>query len=120
MKGTKVLIMGETYNQQKAFLWSYIHTCQELIKALQASKLANSSLARDVIQENRLQIRDTYAELKKLLQWFKKSGLKEDEPYYPESYKKWLESLTDEQWEERLNKAEILRQLQEKYELERG
>lgn len=120
MKGTKVLIMGETYNQHKAFLWSYLHTCQDLIKAIQDSKLANDPLAREVITKEREQIRDTYTELKKLLQWFKKSGLEPDEPYYPESYKKWEASLTDEQWEERINKSEMLRMLQEQYRLERG
>lgn len=111
--------MGETYKQHKAFLWSYLHTCQDLIKAIQASPLADSSLAREVILQERQQIRETYAELKKLLQWFKQSGLQEDEPYYPESYKKWEASLTDEQWEERINKAHILDQLREKYEQER-
>lgn len=107
--------MGETYEQHKAFLWSYLHTCQDLIKAIQASKLATDPVGRECILSNQAEIRRTYAELKALLQWFKKSGLEPNEPYYPESYKKWEASLTEEQWDERINKSEMLRSLQEQY-----
>lgn len=86
MKGTrKVLTAGESFNERKDFLWSYIHTCQDLIKAIQATSIGTSSLAYEVIRMEREQIQQTYDELKQLQRWFKTSGLKPDEPF---SYKR--------------------------------
>lgn len=118
MKGTKVLCIKENFNQRKAFLLDYIHTCQDLIKAIQQSSLHNSTLAREVIKEERILIRDTWAELKQLQRWFKTAGLEPDEPYYPESYKRWEASLTEEEWEARLMKAHELDRLLYDYNLE--
>lgn len=106
--------MGETYNQHKQFLWDFIYTCRELIKAIQNSSLAESTLAREVIDQNRAIIRDTYAEIKELTRWFRASGLDEDEPYYPESYHKRIANLSEDEMDELLNKSEMLRQLQER------
>jgi hypothetical protein len=80
-----MLTIGETFNSRKAFLWDYIHVCQDLIKAIQRCKLAKSTLAREVIAIERQSIRDTYEELKQLQRWFKTTDLKPDEPFY---YKK--------------------------------
>lgn len=77
-----MLTAGETYEQRYSFLWDYIHTCQDLIKTLQAIKGQNEALAREVIQLEREQIKKTYAELKQLAIWFKNSGLQPDEQYY--------------------------------------
>lgn len=76
-----MLLIGETYNQRKDFLWSFIDTCRELVITIQRSNLSNTPLAKEVIAENRAIIRDNYAELKELAKWFKQSGLEPDEPY---------------------------------------
>lgn len=82
MKGTKVLTAGESFNDRKEFLWSYIHTCQDLIKTIQQTRIADTSLAKETIKLEREQIQQTYNELKVLQRWLKTSGLEPDEPFY--------------------------------------
>lgn len=79
-----MLTVGETFNERKAFLWSFIHVCQELIGVLQ-KLTGDKKSAREVIVLEREIIKDTYAELKELQRWFKQSGLKANEPF---SFKK--------------------------------
>ena len=67
-------LIGESFNECKAFYWSYIHTCQELIKAIQNTGIANTPLAKEVIRQERDQIKRTYAELKELQRWWDKEG----------------------------------------------
>ena len=76
-----MLIIGETLNERKASLWSYIHVCQDLIKSIQGCSISKSSLAKEVIAMEREQIKNTYAELKAVQRWGKQSGLDPDEPY---------------------------------------
>lgn len=99
-----MLIIGETYNQHKAFLWSCLHTCQDLIKAVQATG-TKDPLAREVVQLERQAIKDLYDELKALRRWFLQSGMEENEAYQPPSRKAWWASLTDEQQAEEAEKA---------------
>lgn len=115
-----MLIMGETFNQRKAFIWSCIHTCQDLITVLQKVTGENAKLARQIIKDEREIIKSDYATLKELQRWFKQSGLTPDEPYKTPGQIAWEASLTEEQWEDRINKAHVLDQMREKYELERG
>lgn len=77
-----MLVQGETFNERKSSLWSYLHTSQDLIKAVQKIKGDNLALAREVIVQERETIKTTYADLKELQRWFKTSGLEPDEPYY--------------------------------------
>lgn len=99
-----MLIMGETFNQHKAFLWDYIHTTQDLIKAIKP----NSQLAKEAIAGSRESVRDTYAELKELQRWFNTSGLDPDEPYMPPSVKARWEAMTDqEKYDEEERKLDI-------------
>lgn len=105
MKGTKLLIIGETFNQRKAFIWSFIHQCQDLIKVLQGIQGDNRRQALELIKQEREIIKIEYAELKELQRWFKKSGLGENEPYQTPSQKAYWASLTDEQLQEELDKA---------------
>jgi hypothetical protein len=76
-----VLIIGETFNQRKESLWSYIHVSQDLIKTIQNCKIGRSPLAREVIAMEREQISSTYNELKQLQRWFKTTELEPDEQY---------------------------------------
>lgn len=101
-----MLIIGETYNQRKAFIWSCIHTYQELIAVLQKVQGENRRLALEIIKQEREIIKQEYAELKELHRWFKKSGMGEDEPYQTPGYKAWFASLTDEQITEEMVKAD--------------
>ena len=66
-------LKGETLNQTKAFYWDYIHTSQNLIKTIQKS-CKDTPLAREVIALERKVIKDTYADLKEMQQWFNKEG----------------------------------------------
>lgn len=101
-----MLTIGETFNQRKAELWSLIHSCQELLKVLSGIKGDNRKLALEVAKQEREIIKVTYAELKELQRWFKKSGLDENEPYQTPSQKAYWANLTDEQLEAELEKAE--------------
>ena len=101
-----MLIIGETYNQHKAFIWSCIHTAQDLVKAMQLIKGENRRQALECIKAEREIIKQDYQKLKELRRWFLKSGLGENEPYQTESYKAWFASLTDEQIIEEMEKAE--------------
>ena len=66
-------LKGETLNQTKEFYWSYIHTCQELIKTIQRV-CDDTPLTREVVAMELKIIKDTYAELKEMQQWFNKEG----------------------------------------------
>lgn len=70
-------LLGETFNECKAFYWSYIHTSQELIKAIQNCSLAKTPLAKEVISQERQIIKQTYVELKELQRWWEKEGKNE-------------------------------------------
>lgn len=85
--------MGESYSQHKALLWSLIHSSQELAKVIKPT----TPLAREVLKGNREAIRETYAELKELHRWFKKSGLEEDEPYTPPGVLARYNAMTEEE-----------------------
>lgn len=90
-----MLVIGETYAERKASLWSYIHTCQGLIKVIKP----DTPLAREVIKAERSSIRETYNELKELTRWFKKSGMTETQPYvHPSTIARW-NAMTDEERE---------------------
>lgn len=102
----KMLIIGETYNQRKAFMWSFIHSCQEFIKALQTVKGENRREALLLIKQEREIIKQEYADLKELQRWFNKTDISENEPYQTPGYKAWFASLTPEQLEEEMIKAE--------------
>lgn len=67
-------LIGETFNECKAFQWSLIHTSQDLIKAIQACSIKNTPLAREVINQERQLIKQYYAELKELQAWWNKEG----------------------------------------------
>ena len=86
-----MLCIGETFEQRKDFLWSFIHVCQDLIKAIQKCKTSDQELSRTVIKQERAIIKETYEELKELQRWFKQSGLKPDEPYF----KKGVNNVTE-------------------------
>jgi hypothetical protein len=104
-----VLIIGETFNQHKAFLWSLIHSSQELIKVLQNIKDPdNRKLAREIIVQERTIIKSTYAELKELQKWFTKSGMEADQPYKTPGMLKREAEMTEEEWDQRLYKAQEL------------
>ncbi len=77
-----MLTAGESFNDRKEFLWSYIHTCQDLIKVIQQTSIADTPLAKETMKLEREQIQQTYNELKALQRWLKTSGLKPDEPFY--------------------------------------
>lgn len=66
-------LKGETLNQTKKFYWDYIHTCQELISVIQKD-CDYIDLSREVIAMERQIIKDTYADLKEMQQWFNKTG----------------------------------------------
>lgn len=103
-----MLIIGETFNQRKAFLWSCIHTCQELVNVLQKIKGDNRALALSVIKQQREIIKSDYAALKELQKWFKQSGMDEDEGYVPPLEKARWNALTEEEkWAEEEHKLEI-------------
>jgi len=113
MKGTTLLIFGESYRHRYDFLWSSIHFSQEIIKTLQtmSKKLDDDtiSLSKEVILIERKQIRQSYEELKLLNKWFKASGLKQDELYYPKSLKDKLLNMSDTDLEWRMARAEQIR-----------
>ncbi len=77
-----MLTAGESFNDRKEFLWSYIHTCQDLIRVIQRTSIADTPLAKETMKLEREQIQQTYNELKALQRWLKTSGLKPDEPFY--------------------------------------
>lgn len=101
-----MLIIGETFNQRKAFIWSFIHQCQELITVLQTVQGENRRQALECIKQEREIIKAEYAELKELQRWFNKSGMGENEPYQTPTQKAYWANLTDEQLEQELEKAE--------------
>lgn len=113
--------MGESYSQHYDFLWSCIHTSQELIKTIQSvsSKLDPDTrkLAREVILKEQRYIRGVYEDLKALNKWFKQSGLKKYELYYPQAYKDRLANMTDEELEWHMVKLE---QIRDWYATQRG
>lgn len=67
-------LKGETLNQTKEFYWEVIHISQDLISAIQKTKSKDSDIAKQVIKQEKELIKQTYADLKELQQWFNKTG----------------------------------------------
>lgn len=58
----------ETFDERNDFLWSVIHTSQELIKAIKTKP--KSDLATEVIDIELELIKTTYGQLKELRRWY--------------------------------------------------
>lgn len=112
MKGTLVLISGETVNNRKAWLWSSIHLDQEIIKRFQQSKFKDDPDFRESIKLTQLNIKSTYTELKDLVRWAKSEGIGDDEPYvYPSVRARWEAMSDDEKEAEAIRLAEVQQQI---------
>lgn len=88
MKGTATLVLGETYNDRKAFTLSCIVTARGLIKTIKEVCLPKPELrdlALQIIKQEQEYIKSELAELTELERWRRKVGLEKDEPF---SYEK--------------------------------
>ena len=111
-----MLTIYETYNQKKAFLLDYIRTSRQLLKIINDLVKQYPSLA-DVgipaIEKEQLEIAETMTELVQLNKWFKKEGIKPDEPYIPRKIRDERSKWTKEQWQIHEDKVlEIQKQLE--------
>mgnify|MGYP000866650223 CR=1 FL=1 len=98
-----MLSINQTYNQKKAFLLDYIKTSRQLLKVINDIIKQYPSLA-DVcipaIEKEQLEIAETMNELVQLNKWFKKEGIRPDEPYIPRKIREERSKWTEKQWQE--------------------
>lgn len=87
MKGTNVLVAGETFADRKESLLGYIKVCRQLITTINDVIIKkhpdwDHTLAYEVMALEQQEIKRTMEELVQLQKWWEKEGKYREEKYH--------------------------------------